>query len=258
VDVSRSTPIQFLENIGPHCACDLSRPAVGLLSTRARAIEELLHLFRACFVARDLLRCATLKDLTHLFSFRADFVTNMRRYLLAAFTTIGLTVFTAPAAAAIISFQATDLADVGAEDRWMYEYLVTDFDFFANQGFSIYFDFASFANLESPAAPVGPDWDILTFQPDPGLFADGLYDALAFVDGASLGLPFTVAFDWLGGPGTAPGVQAFTINQFDASGDISILETGRTTTAGVPEPATFVLMGLGAALMARRLRRGRP
>jgi hypothetical protein len=102
---------------------------------------------------------------------------------------------------------------------------------------------------------VGPDWDILTFQPDPGLFADGVYDALALADDASLLLPFAVTFDWLGGPGTSPGSQAFSINQFDPLGGITTLESGRTTTAGVPEPATFALMGLGASLLVRRSRR---
>ena len=101
---------------------------------------------------------------------------------------------------------------------------------------------------------MGPDWDILTFQPDGGLFADGVYDALALADDAILSLPFAVTFDWLGGPGTGPGSQAFTINQFDALGGITILESGRTTTAGVPEPATFALIGLGASLLVRRRR----
>jgi hypothetical protein len=73
-----------------------------------------------------------------------------------------------------------------------------------------------------------------------------VYDAVAAVDGASLVDPFVVDFIWLGGPGTTPGSQPFTVNQFDQQGNLEILEEGLTVpAAAVPMPATLILTGLG-------------
>jgi PEP-CTERM motif-containing protein len=112
--------------------------------------------------------------------------------------------------------------------------------------FSILFSPDLYRALENPPPPV-TDWDILTLQPDSALPVDGLYDALALVDNASLTHPFTVSFEWLGGTGTTPGAQPFAITEFEAQGNfLRPVETGQTQTpAPVPEPGTFVLPSMG-------------
>jgi hypothetical protein len=165
----------------------------------------------------------------------------------------------APAGAGpiVIRFEAVDLADVvPGEDRWQYEYVVSDYMFEVDQGFSIYFDPALYANLQDPLE-VNADWDVIAVQPDPALPADGFFDALALSPGASLSDPFAIAFVWLGSPGTTPGPQPLTVNQFSASGELSILETGRTTRNGVPAPPALPLLAIGGAALALRHRRQR-
>ena len=150
--------------------------------------------------------------------------------------------------ATTIQFTATDLNDTlgPGGDLWQYNYAVSGLTFPMNYDFSILFSSNLYRDLENPLPPV-TDWDILTLQPDPALPADGLYDALALVDNASLANPFTVRFVWLGGSGTTPGAQPFAINEFDAQGNfLRIAESGQTQTlAPVPEPGTFVLLSMG-------------
>ena len=148
--------------------------------------------------------------------------------------------------ATTIQFTATDLNDASGPggDLWQYSYVVSGFTFPMNDDFSILFSPNLYRGLENPPPPV-TDWDILTLQPDPALPADGLYDALALADNASLANPFTVRFVWLGGSGTTPGAQPFAITAFDAQGNVlRVVETGQTTSA-VPEPGTFVLLVTG-------------
>ena len=163
----------------------------------------------------------------------------------------------ATADAATITFVATDLADVlPGEDLWRYEYVVSGFDFLENQGFSIEFDDSLYSDLEDPPPPVSPDWDIISLQPDPGVPAPGLYDALALTDHASLGQTFGLTFVWLGGAAQVPGAQPFTISQFDAAGALlGVLDSG--STAAVPEPSTMLLLGSALALSRLRRRRNR-
>lgn len=157
-----------------------------------------------------------------------------------------------------ISYLATDLPDSApGEDLWEYRYFVSDFDFEADQGFSIDFGHALYSDLQDPPPPVNADWDPVSFQPDPGLTSAGLYDALALVSGASLADPFVVSFTWLGGALQTPGSQPFTVNQFDSTGSLTVLETGTTVPFGqpIPEPSSLVLVALGAAGVARARRR---
>jgi hypothetical protein len=102
--------------------------------------------------------------------------------------------------ATTIQFTATDLNDTlgPGGDLWQYSYAVSGFTFPMNYDFSILFSPNLYRDLENPPPPVTA-WDVLTLQPDPALPADGLYDALALVDNASLANPFTVRFLWLGG-----------------------------------------------------------
>jgi hypothetical protein len=150
--------------------------------------------------------------------------------------------------ATTIRFTATDLNDTlgPGGDLWQYSYAVSGLTFPMNYDFSILFSPNVYRALENPPPPV-TDWDILTLQPDPALPADGLYDAFALVDNASLTNLFTVSFEWLGGPGTTPGAQPFMITEFDAQGNfLRLVETGQTQTpAPVPELGTFVLLSIG-------------
>lgn len=157
----------------------------------------------------------------------------------------------ASAQATQIEFTSIDLADTTAgEDLWLYEYRVSDYNFPANFGFSIYFDLGSYgAIVDVSPTSAGPDWEVLTLQPDEAIPADGLYDALALVDNASLAAAFRVSFVWFGGVGVAPGIQPFEINQFDSLGGLlGVVETG--TTSPVPEPNTAMLLGLGLVTLA--------
>lgn len=164
---------------------------------------------------------------------------------------IGLMVATAvpeTGSAVTISFVTIDLADqVSGEDLWQYSYSVTDFTFDENIGFSVFFDPSLYTALEDPPPFVNADWDLLTLQPDLGLPADGVYDALALVNEASLADPFLLTFVWLGSPATPPGSQPFEINRFDAEGTLlETIEIGVT----VPEASTWSLVGSGILLLA--------
>jgi hypothetical protein len=157
-------------------------------------------------------------------------------------------------AATIIEYEVFDLPDpVPGQDRWEYRYYVSGLTVFEpNPGFSIWFDRARFEQLELPSPP-NSDWDVIVLQPDLALPADGIFDALALVQSASLNQPFEVRFALLSG---TPGSQPFHINQFDSQGNfVAILESGNTIPR-VPEPGTvwLLLAGTGCVLLLRRSR----
>jgi len=128
---------------------------------------------------------------------------------------------------------------------WQYTYNVSDNNFSADTGFSIYFDYNLYSNIQDPAPFVNSDWDILTLQPDLLLPDDGVYDAYALADNASLADSFTINFVWLGG--NAPLEQSFEI--YDSN--FNITESGFTQSANipppnsVPEPQGIFLIGIG-------------
>jgi hypothetical protein len=136
------------------------------------------------------------------------------------------------------------VTNIGA-GSFQYDYSVQGFSFTANQGFQIFFPYASTDSLV-PLSGFSTDWDILVAQPDTGLPADGFYDALALVNNPSLSGLFSVTFNKLGS-GT-PGAQYFEI--YDSNYDV--LDSGYTQ--GVPEPGLMALLGIGLAsvLIARR------
>jgi hypothetical protein len=158
----------------------------------------------------------------------------------------------APARAVTIFFEVTDLPDaLPGEDLYRYEYSLSDFLFPAGYGFSILFDHALYTSLESPPPTVGPDWDILSIQPDPGLPDDGLFDALALVDAPPTLSGFAIEFVWLGTG--IPGSQPFQI--YDSA--FETIESGQTQirTVAVPEPRALgllVLTLIAPFLCARR------
>jgi hypothetical protein len=152
------------------------------------------------------------------------------------------------ASATTITYTAIDLADsVGGEDLWRYTYTVSASTFDMDFGFDIFFDPSLYEQLQDPPPIVNGDWDAITLQPDPLLPDDGLYDALALVDGASLLDVFTVDFVYVGVG--IPGSQPFEV--FDPSFDV--IESG--STVPIPEPSTAALMALGLVGLAAKRRR---
>ena len=175
------------------------------------------------------------------------------RVLLAACAALVPLVASLPASAFQVFFDATDLDDAlgPGGDLWEYTYRARGFAFAADQGFSVEFDPALHAALGDPPPAVGPDWDLVVLQPDAGLGRAGLYDAVAQTDGASVAQPFAVRFVWLGAPGTQPGAQPWSLNQFDAQGNLlDVLATG-ITVPEAPWQAALAGIALGALCAAR-------
>jgi hypothetical protein len=157
-----------------------------------------------------------------------------------------------------VQYQVTTVGTTGT-----YQYLVSGFDFRANQpcqgntavlcsdALDIQFDPALFGQLSNGMAPAS--FNLLLFQPNNPPQAQGDYSALAIVDHASLTGKFSVDFT-LTGPGT-PGSQLFSVSQFNSSngsfvpctlpgcGPNGVITSGSTTApvSGVPEPASFSL-----------------
>ena len=104
--------------------------------------------------------------------------------------------------------------------------IIANYTFNTGYGFTIYFDYMLYSNIEDPPPPVNDDWDIIVWQPDLNIPDDGAYDALSItskVDGASLADAFTVSFVWLGNG--RPGPQSFEVYQEEP---FNILESGQT------------------------------
>ena len=125
---------------------------------------------------------------------------------------------------------------------WEYNYTVKNDSLGVDiEEFTVWFDYTLYENLAVTSAP--SDWDPIVIEPDASLPDDGFYDALALVSGIAPGASetgFSASFDWLG-IGT-PGSQFFEIvdpNTF------ATLDSGNT--APIPEPSTFLLMGIGLA-----------
>jgi subtilase-type serine protease len=109
---------------------------------------------------------------------------------------------------------------------WEYSYAVSN-DSLASaiDHFTVNFDLGLYKNLNPISAPTG--WDIVSFDPDPLLPDNGVYDALALSGGVTSGLTvsgFRIKFDFFGS-GT-PGSQGFKI--YDAL-NFTLLDSGVTT-----------------------------
>jgi len=136
--------------------------------------------------------------------------------------------------------------------RWQYNYEVANISLTVPiQEFTIWFEYGLYDNLsvETPLVLPPGGWDEMVIQPEPVLEDDGAYDAKALGLGIEIGhtaRPFGVSFDWLG-DSIMPGSQFYEVI------DPVMLETidsGMTTL--IPEPATMVLLGLGALVLRRK------
>jgi hypothetical protein len=172
----------------------------------------------------------------------------MRKYLLLLCLTVG---GAQPAYATQIVYDATNLGG----NTWEYVYTVhNDTLASAIDELTIFFDLLLYENLAVAAAPAG--WDAIAVQPDPGLPDAGFYDALALGGGIGAGeilTGFSVRFDFLGAG--APAGQAFAIVD---PVSFAVVESGTTqqAAAGVPEPGTIAVLGVGLLLLplARRMK----
>ncbi|OON63402.1 hypothetical protein B0920_08465 [Massilia sp. KIM] len=140
---------------------------------------------------------------------------------------------------------------IGGTD-WRYRYTATnDLPGEDVSEITIYFDRQFYSNLSIEATPVG--WDTLVVQADPGIPANGFFDALAMVDGIAPGKTaggFVVRFTYLGQG--APGAQAFDVldNEFNVIGTGSTLREMPGNT--VPEPHGLLLFLAGALTLVTR------
>lgn len=177
----------------------------------------------------------------------------IRRYLMLALAA-GLACVTVTASAAVVSYNAVALGGT----QWRYDYgVMADIGGPAIDEFTIFFDPAAYSNLAVLAAPAG--WDALAINPDPGIPADGFFDALALGVGIDPGnslAGFSVSFDYLGAG--SPGSQRFEIVDPDT---FATIDAGLTVPLNdpipgeVPEPGGFALFGLALALLAKSRRR---
>ena len=148
-------------------------------------------------------------------------------------------------------YDVVDLVDVTpGQDLWEYTYYLSGFTFQTNQGFSIFFDYQSYANLTNARPSLNAAWSVLAVQPDVLLRADGYLDGLALVNGPAYAGPFQVVVTWRG-QGT-PGAQPF----YTYNSNFTPTFTGSTTV--VPEPGSIFLTSLGFLLLVRTLRKTRP
>ena len=161
--------------------------------------------------------------------------------------------------AGTIRYQVTDVDDGAFPRLQRYTYYGNGINVLANQEVDIVFPAELYGGISHGVSGTG--FNLMLFQPNNPLGAPGHFTALARFDiGADEGT-WSVDF-WFIGAGQ-PGPQAFSINQFDAKGNfIRTLESGFTSgDQGVPEPGTFVLVGLlvvgcGVWRAARRRRAG--
>jgi hypothetical protein len=159
-----------------------------------------------------------------------------------------------------VTYTTTDVSG----NTWEYNYTITNNTPVNPIGeLTVFYTLGQYSNLIVETSP--GNWSSIAAQPDPGLPADGFFDALALDSGLGAGKTvsgFSVEFNYLG-KGT-PGSQLFNIvdpNTFET------LAVGQTTAAstrpplGAPEidPASSIsglilLLGGIAVMRGRKLK----
>lgn len=175
-------------------------------------------------------------------------------FILAASLAVLLFVSPKVWAQGTVRYDLVDLVDTTpGQDLWEYSYFLNGFTFQTNQGFSIFFDYQTFANLTNARPSLNPGWSIIAVQPDVFLHGDGFLDGMAQINSPAYTGPFQVVVTWKG-QGT-PGAQLFntySLNPFTT--------TSTGTTTNVPEPQSILLTSLGLLLLVgvKSLRNIRP
>ena len=151
--------------------------------------------------------------------------------------------------AAAIQFQVTPLGGTS----FRYTYLLSGFQFQANQAVDIQFSPSLYGTLSN--GMVGSGFSLVLLQPNNPPGTSGDYIALAQVNNPPLTGPFSIDFLFKGLVPPGPGSQPFVVNQFDQNGNLVLCMgqacgSGVTTPVGatVPEPGSFSL-GCVALLM---------
>ncbi len=151
-----------------------------------------------------------------------------------------------------LRYTAVDLPDGPTGDLWEYSYFFSGFNLQTNQGFSVYFDYQFYRDLQNVRPSGSPDWNLIAVQRDVLLQAPGYLDGLALVNAPAFQGPFQVAFVWLGVG--IPGGQPFEI--YDSN-----FQTLFTGSSVVPEPRSVLLVLVGGLMLwgsrAARLRKSR-
>lgn len=130
----------------------------------------------------------------------------------------------------------------GAASLQRYTYYLSDIALLCDQELNIRFDPARFGSLSNGTG--SPGFDVLLFQPNQPAGAFGDFSALSTMDQTAKTSSFSVDFIYLGSGVSGP--QPYFINQFNANGGFTTLESGFTSPArpaDVPEPGTMALCG---------------
>lgn len=159
--------------------------------------------------------------------------------------------------AVVVTGTATNVADVVAgADRWQLTYRLTG-ELPTNYAVSLMFPPSQYTDLAAVSAPPA-SLDAALIPGDPVGGFDGLLILTALSDfGAADSADYSIFFTLLGG-------LPFNAQSYEVTSDnFDVVDAGRfflqvTPTNTVPEPPTWMLLGLGLAYMARRTMRPRP
>jgi hypothetical protein len=159
--------------------------------------------------------------------------------------------------AGLVQYSTTPASSGGSNafggTLYRYTYLISGFNFQADQELDIRFDAGQFSHI-TLVSSTQPGFNTLLLQPNNPLGATGSFSALATQNNAPNA---TFVLDaYYTGTGD-PGSQLYFVNQYSATGAFQgTLSTGNTVSA-TPEPSTFLTGGflLVAGGMLRRARR---
>ena len=135
---------------------------------------------------------------------------------------------------------------------YRYSFLVSGFNFQANQELDIRFDANQFSHINLVSG-LQTGFSILLLQPNNPTGSTGSFSTLATQNSVSGGNFVLDAYYTGSGE---PGSQLYLINQYNSAGGfVGTLQTG-TTVAATPEPGTFAVGGVMLVLggMLRRSR----
>ena len=159
--------------------------------------------------------------------------------------------------AGLVQYSTTPASSGGSNafggTLYRYTYLISGFNFQANQELDIRFDAGQFSHI-TLVSTAQSGFSTLLLQPNNPLGAIGSFSALATQNNAPSATFILDAY--YTGTGE-PGSQTYLVNQYSQTGNfIGTLQTGNTVAA-TPEPGTFLTGGfmLVAGGMLRRARR---